>query len=176
MLREVPWKLLLQLLVRRHLLKRLSSGCRRALQVRIYSCSCDQVPTATQRFVAAYPEMLDKLVLPILAECISNFMQLKLVCCSLILGCMHVIYIYILSEHVAEAAQKVADAMSAAEQAQQLLSKAEARAESAEEAKIELSLKLAELAALQESAADVSGMPSKRATDTETESDTLQKR
>ena len=80
------------------------------------------------------------------------------------------------SEHVAEAARKVADAMSAAEQAQQLLSKAEARAESAEEAKIELSLKLAELAALQESAADVSGMPSTRATDIEGDSDTLQKR
>lgn len=80
------------------------------------------------------------------------------------------------SEHVAEAAQKVADATSAAEQAQQLLIKAEARAESAEEAKIELSLKLAELAALQELAADVSGMPSKRATDTEGDSDTLQKR
>lgn len=77
---------------------------------------------------------------------------------------------------MAEASQKVADATSAAEQAQQLLSKAEARAESAEEAKIELSLKLAELAALQESAADVSGMPSKRATDTETDSDILQKR
>lgn len=77
---------------------------------------------------------------------------------------------------MAEAAQKMEDARSAAQEAQELLSKAEARAESAEEAKIELSLKLAELAALQESAADVSGMPSKRAAEAEISSDSLQKR
>lgn len=80
------------------------------------------------------------------------------------------------AEHMAEAAQKVEDARSAALEAQELLSKAEVRAESAEEAKIELSLKLAELAALQESAADVSGRPSKKAVETEISSDSLQKR
>ena len=80
------------------------------------------------------------------------------------------------AEHLAEAAQKVKDARSAAQQAQEQLSKAEVRAESAEEAKIELSLKLAELAALQESAADVSGMPSKRTAEAEVDNDSLQKR
>lgn len=79
------------------------------------------------------------------------------------------------AEHIAEAAQKVESARSAAAEAQELLSKAEARAASAEEAKIELSLKLAELAALPESAADVSGMP-KRAAEAEGSSDSLQKR
>ena len=80
------------------------------------------------------------------------------------------------AEHVAEAAQKVEDARSAAQEAQELLRKAEARAQSAEEAKIELSLRLAELAALQESAADVSGMPFNRAAESEVGSDSLQKR
>ena len=80
------------------------------------------------------------------------------------------------AEQVAEAAQKVEDARSAAQEAQKLLSKAEVRAKSAEEAKIELSLKLAELAALQESAADVSGMPSKKAAEAEVNSNSLQKR
>lgn len=77
---------------------------------------------------------------------------------------------------MAEANQKVEDARSAAEQAKQLLSKAEARAESAEEAKIELSIKLAELAAQHESAGDVSGMPTKNASEAQLDGDSLQKR
>ena len=80
------------------------------------------------------------------------------------------------AEHVAEANQKVQDARAAAEQAQQLLSKAEARAESAEEAKIELSIKLAELAAQHQSGGDVSGMPSKKASEAQLDGDSLQKR
>lgn len=80
------------------------------------------------------------------------------------------------AEQVAEAHQMVEEARSAAEQAQQLLSKAEARAESAEEAKIELSLKLAELAAQHESAGDLSGMPTKKASEAELDGDSMQKR
>ena len=50
-------------------------------------------------------------------------------------------------------------------EARRLADAAEARAQAAETAKIELSLQLAELAAEVESAADVSGLPS-RTTDT----------
>lgn len=77
---------------------------------------------------------------------------------------------------MAEAKQEVEEARSAAEQAKQLLSQAEARAESAEEAKIELSIKLAELAAQHESAGDVSGMPTKNASESQLDGDSLQKR
>lgn len=83
------------------------------------------------------------------------------------------------TEQVAEAAQKVTQAESAAQEAQQQLSQAEARAQSAEQAKIELSLKLAEVVAQRDSAGDVSGMPSKRAPEGATAADnedSLQKR
>lgn len=61
-------------------------------------------------------------------------------------------------------------------QAQQQLTQAEARAESAEQAKIELSLKLADVVAQRDSAGDVSGMPSKKEPEGSEDADTLQKR
>ena len=78
------------------------------------------------------------------------------------------------AEHVAGAAQKVAEAESTAQAAQLQLTQAEARAESAEQAKIELSLKLAAAIAQTDTGSDVSGMPSNKAS--EAGSDSLQKR
>lgn len=82
------------------------------------------------------------------------------------------------AEHVAGAAQKVAEAESTAQAAQLQLTQAEARAESAEQAKIELSLKLAEAIAQTDMGGDVSGMPSNKASEdgTVNGSDSLQKR
>ena len=82
------------------------------------------------------------------------------------------------AEHVAGAAHKVAEAESTAQAAQLQLTQAEARAESAEQAKIELSLKLAEAIAQTDTGSDVSGMPSNKASEAGTVngSDSLQKR
>ena len=76
----------------------------------------------------------------------------------------------------ADAAERVSEAEAGIAEAAAKQAQAEARAESAEEAKIELSLKLAQAVDEQSSAADVSGVPSKRGTDTETEQELLQKR
>jgi len=72
----------------------------------------------------------------------------------------------------------VADAEGAAQEAQRHLTQAEARAESAEQAKIELSLKLADFVAQRDSAGDVSGMPSNQETESgaANNGDSLQKR
>ena len=72
----------------------------------------------------------------------------------------------------------MADAEGAAQEAQRQLNQAEARAESAEQAKIELSLKLADVVAQRDSAGDVSGMPihSESASGAADNDDSLQKR
>ncbi len=72
----------------------------------------------------------------------------------------------------------MADAEGAAQEAQQQLTQAEARAESAEQAKIELSLKLADVVAQRDSAGDVSGMPTHSESESAAASngDSLQKR
>ncbi len=72
----------------------------------------------------------------------------------------------------------MADAEGAAQEAQRQLTQAEARAESAEQAKIELSLKLADVVAQRDSAGDVSGMPTHQESESgaANSSDSLQKR
>lgn len=72
----------------------------------------------------------------------------------------------------------MADAQGAAQEAQQHLTQAEARAESAEQAKIELSLKLADVVAQRDSAGDVSGMPTHQESESgaANNGDSLQKR
>ena len=65
------------------------------------------------------------------------------------------------AEREQAAAEAVASAESAVQEAQKRVSDAESRAEAAEAAKIELSLKLAELAAATE-AEEVSGVPQRR--------------
>lgn len=62
----------------------------------------------------------------------------------------------------AAATQRASEAEEAAAAAADELMHAKTRAASAEEAKIELSLKLAELVADRESAKDMSGVPSKK--------------
>ena len=71
----------------------------------------------------------------------------------------------LLAEREAACLEQAAEANAAVAEARQLADAADSRAQAAEAAKIELSLQLAELAAEVESAADVSGLPS-RTTDT----------
>ena len=69
--------------------------------------------------------------------------------------------IALLAEREAACREQAAEANAAVAEARRLADAAEARAQAAETAKIELSLQLAELAAEAESAADVSGLPSR---------------